>query len=92
MGSPPGKPNPELLTDPEFITKVQMWRKQLNETELKVVLRWGSDDPLLLVGASGTFYFETLGYIHELGKSVDDIRPYLTALGSKKISDAPRRV
>jgi hypothetical protein len=89
MGLSPNVPSQELLDDPEFQEDLEEWREQLNEEQLRVLLVWGSDDPVLLVGKSGRFYFETQGYIHELGKSVDDLKPYLN--GSKKIYDAPRR-
>jgi hypothetical protein len=90
MVSPPRCPSNDLLNDPEFSEELETWRKELKEDQLKVALVWSSDDPLLLVGDSGTFYFETQGYIHELGKSVVDLRQYLN--GSKSIHDAPRKV
>lgn len=87
MGQSPEIPSKDLLDDSEFQEDLETWRKKLKEKQLKVVVVWAGDDAILLVGDSGTYYFETWGYIHKLGTSIEDIRMYL--IGSKNIHEAP---
>jgi len=81
MGFEPTVPPEELLRDDEFLAELETWKEKLKERQLEVVVVWAADDPLLLRGSSGTFYFETRGHIYDLGKSVEELRQYLTSNG-----------